>query len=73
MWKRWLGLSQGERRPDSPEWEHRSKWNLGILSDKETDEVPGKCDHGANTVPIGRGRSLTGSNRDRLVVNLKSK
>lgn len=34
--------SESESEEDL-KWSNRSKWTLGILSDKETDEVPGKC------------------------------
>lgn len=43
-WRRFLGAST-RSESDSEEdlkWSNRSKWTLGILSDKETDEVPGK-------------------------------
>jgi len=41
-WKRWLGgKSRDEASPEAKE-SYRSKSTLGILSDKQTDEVPGK-------------------------------
>lgn len=46
-WKRWFGRSSstGEEQPREGENPYRPKSTLGILSDKETDEVPGKL-HG---------------------------
>ena len=43
-WKRWFGRSSSTDEAQSWEREgsYRPKSTLGILSDKETDEVPGK-------------------------------
>jgi len=44
-WKRWLGgNSKDEESPEVKE-PYRAKSTLGILSDKQTDEVPGKSAH----------------------------
>ncbi|KAL1968096.1 hypothetical protein VTN77DRAFT_2226 [Rasamsonia byssochlamydoides] len=42
-WRRFLGASTGSESESDKDlkWGNRSKWTLGILSDKETDEVPG--------------------------------
>lgn len=42
-WKRWFGRgsSQEESQPERKK-DYRPKSTLGILSDKQTDEVPGK-------------------------------
>lgn len=44
-WKKFLGTSKKGADTDSvDEYKNRrEKWTLGILNDKETDEVPGKC------------------------------
>ena len=41
-WKRWLGGKSGNESSPEVEESYRSKSTLGILSDKQTDEVPGK-------------------------------
>ncbi|KKA24829.1 MFS transporter, partial [Rasamsonia emersonii CBS 393.64] len=42
-WRRFLGVSMRSESESEEDlkWSNRSKWTLGILSDKETDEVPG--------------------------------
>lgn len=41
-WKRWLGGKSGDESSPEVKEPYRSKSTLGILSDKQTDEVPGK-------------------------------
>lgn len=41
-WKRWLGGKLGNESSPEVKESYRSKSTLGILGDKQTDEVPGK-------------------------------
>lgn len=41
-WKRWLGGKSGDESSPEVKESYRSKSTLGILSDKQTDEVPGR-------------------------------
>ncbi|EZF30923.1 MFS transporter [Trichophyton mentagrophytes] len=40
-WTRYLGLKGKDSQALEERWAHREKWSMGILSDKQTDEVPG--------------------------------
>lgn len=41
-WRRFFGGKRSERQQGSEESPYRAKSTLGILSDRQTDEVPGK-------------------------------
>lgn len=41
-WTKYLGLKGKDSQALEERWAHREKWSMGILSDKHTDEVPGK-------------------------------
>ncbi|KAF3482283.1 member of major facilitator superfamily multidrug-resistance protein [Arthroderma uncinatum] len=40
-WTKYLGLRGKDSERLEERWAHREKWSMGILSDKETEEVPG--------------------------------
>ncbi|KAK2872120.1 hypothetical protein FQN49_002547 [Arthroderma sp. PD_2] len=40
-WTKYLGLRGKDSEALEQRWAHREKWSMGILSDKETEEVPG--------------------------------
>lgn len=44
-WKRWFGGKSDESQSSEQDDSYRPKLTLGILSDKQTDEVPGKSAH----------------------------
>lgn len=50
-WRKFLGM----KKSDADRWEeresHREAWTMGILNDKETDEVPGKFEL-ASSIPL---------------------
>ncbi|PGH03640.1 hypothetical protein AJ80_08661 [Polytolypa hystricis UAMH7299] len=40
-WKKLLGMGKNKRDSDSEDGPTRERWTMGILNDKETEEVPG--------------------------------
>lgn len=51
-WKRLLGASSDGETGSMEQYKdnRRERWTMGILNDKETDEVPGECSYVSSRV-----------------------
>jgi hypothetical protein len=75
-WKQFLGVKRDSRHPsgvlEGEDTSNRERWTMGMLNDKETDEVPGTSREPTSRLKTTYTNRLFRAQRHRLAPCLES-